>query len=174
MQFHESGVTRSTRAVALAAAMLVASLPALNWAAAAESGPFAPLDGVWTGSGTVSLQNGTKERLRCRAQYVITSGGSNLQQSLKCDSDTYHFHVTAYVNEKGGNLSGNWTEETKNVSGSISGKASGSQLSVSISAGSAFSARMSVVTSGSSQSVSIKPKGDTDITDVSVKMSRSH
>lgn len=173
MQFHQRGVVRSARALAFAAAISVASLPALAPVpAAADTGPFAGLAGVWTGSGTLATKDGTKERLRCRAQYIITNGGSNLQQSLKCDSDTYHFHVTAYVNEKSGNLSGNWTEETRNASGTISGKASAGKIFVSVSAGSAFSAKMTMITTGSSQSVTITPKG-TDITNVSVTVSKA-
>ena len=173
MQFHQRGVVRSARALAFAAAISVASLPAPAPAiAAADTGPFGSLAGVWTGGGTLATKDGTKERIRCRAQYVVTNGGSNLQQSLKCDSDTYHFHVNAYVNEKGGNLSGNWTEETRNASGSISGKAGGGRISVSVSAGSAFSAKMTMVTTGNSQSVTITPKG-TDITNVSVTVSKA-
>lgn len=175
MRFHEWSVGRSMRAVAFAAVASIISLPALSPvpAFAADPGGFTPLSGVWTGSGTLSLQNGTKERLRCRAQYVVTDNGNNLQQSLRCDSDTYHFHVNAYVNDKGGSLSGNWTEETRNASGSVSGRVSGNTISVNVAAGGAFSAHMTVVTSGTSQSVDIKVKGS-DITDVSVRMSKAH
>ena len=173
MQFHERGVARLAQAFAVAAGVSVASLPAfLPVPAAAAPGPFAALSGVWTGGGTVSLENGTKERLRCRVQYVNTNEGNNLQQSLNCDSASYHFHVNAYVNYNGGSLSGNWTETTRNASGTVSGKASGGKIFVSVSAGGAFSAKMTMVTSGSSQSVNIKPKG-TDVTDVSVTVSKS-
>jgi len=173
MQFTEPGVVRSARALAFAAAVSFASLPALLPAPAlADTGSFEALAGVWTGGGTLATKDGTKERIRCRAQYVVTNGGTNLQQSLKCDSDTYHFHVTAYVNDKGGNLSGTWTEETRNASGSVSGKASAGKIFVSVSAGSAFSAKMTMITTGNSQSVTITPKG-TDITNVSVTVSKA-
>jgi hypothetical protein len=168
MQFRKRGVVRLVRAFAFAAVVSVTALPTV---AAATSGPFAALAGVWTGAGTISLQNGTKERLRCRVQYVVTQEGTNLQQALACSSDSYKFQVNAYVKIKDGSLSGNWTEVTKNVTGSISGKADGSGIFVSVHAGSAFSAKMTMVTSGNSQSVNIKPNGN-DITDVSVKVSR--
>jgi hypothetical protein len=174
MLFHKRNVVRSAQAIAFAAAVSVASLPAfVPVPAAAEAGPFAALAGVWIGSGTLATKDGTKERLRCRAQYIVTNEGSNLQQSLKCDSDTYHFHVTAYVNVKGGNLSGNWTEETRNASGTISGRASGGKIFVNVSAGNAFSAKMTMITTGGSQSVTITPKG-TDVTSVSVTVSKAH
>lgn len=174
MLFHERGIARSAQAFVFAAAVSIASLPAFVPApAAADTGPFAGLSGIWTGGGTLSLENGTKERLRCRAQYVITKEGSNLQQSLNCDSASYHFHVNAYVNYSGGSLSGNWTETTRNASGRISGKAGGGKIFVTVTAGSAFSAKMTMITTGNSQSVSIKPKG-TDVTDVSVSVSKTH
>ncbi len=172
MRFHEWSVARSAQAFAFAVAASIVSLPALApVAAAADSGPFAALAGVWTGGGTISLENGTKERLRCRVQYVVTNDGSNLQQALNCSSASYKFQVNTYLNVKGGSLTGNFTEVTRNVTGTISGRASGGQISVSVSAGSAFSAHMTLVTSGGSQSVEIKPKG-TDVTDVSVRMSK--
>jgi hypothetical protein len=174
MQFQKRGFARSAPALAFAAAVSVASLPAFApIAAAADTGPFDGLGGVWTGGGTLSLGNGTKERLRCRVQYVVTNDGSNLQQSLNCDSASYHFHVNAYVNYKGGSLSGNWTETTRNASGSVSGKAGGGKIFVSVAAGNAFSAKMTMITTGSTQSVNIKPKG-TDVTDVSVSVSKAH
>jgi hypothetical protein len=173
MRFHERSVARSAQAIAFAAAASIVSVSA--WApvaTAADPGPFTALAGVWTGGGTISLQNGTKERLRCRVQYVVTNEGTNLQQALNCSSDTYRFQVNAYVNEKGGSLSGNWTEVTRNVSGGISGRAEPGKILISVAAGNAFSARMNLVTSGSSQSVDIRPKGS-DITDVSVKLSKA-
>ena len=175
MRFHEWSVGRSVGAIAFAAAASIVALPALSpgAAAAADPGAFAALSGVWTGSGTLSLENGTTERLRCRAQYVVTENNTNLTQSLRCDGDTYHFHVNAFVRDKGGTLSGNWTEETRNASGTVSGRASGGTLSISVSAGGAFSAHMTVATAGSGQSVDIKVKG-ADITDVSVKMGKAH
>ena len=33
----------------------------------AQSGPFVGFDGAWSGNGTVSLSDGTTERIRCKA-----------------------------------------------------------------------------------------------------------
>ena len=174
MRFHEWSVGRSVGAIAFAAAASIISLLDVSpVAAAADSGAFAALSGVWIGGGTLSLENGTKERLRCRAQYSVSNNSTTVTQSLRCDGDNYHFHVNAFVTDKGGALSGNWTEETRNASGTISGRASGGTLSINVSAGGAFSAHMTVATAGSGQSVDIKVKG-ADITDVSVKMGKAH
>lgn len=178
MNSPEQALAWSARAPARVAAMLVIYVlsSAFTPAMAAGGGPFAALEGVWTGSGTISHQNGKKEGLRCRAQYVITNDGTNLQQALRCSTDSDAFQVNSYINLKGRSLSGNWVEVTRNVSGTLSGKADASKLLITVAAGSVFSAKMTMISTGSSQSVDIKPvilkvKG-VDITDLSVKLSR--
>lgn len=164
-------VVKSMGALAIAAAIF-SVLAFARFANAAEPSPFSALAGLWTGSGTIALNNGTKERLRCRAQYVVSREGNNLQQALTCNSASYKFHVNAYVNDSAGSLSGHWTETIRNASGKVSGRAQGSKIFISVTAGSAFSAKMSIVTLGIDQTVEIKPKG-TDVTDVRVKVRKS-
>jgi hypothetical protein len=99
-----------------------------------------------------------------------------LQQALRCSTDSDAFQVNSYVNLKGVSLSGNWAEVTRNVTGTLSGKADASKLLITVAAGSVFSANMTMISTGSSQSVDIRPvilkvKG-IDITDLSVKLSR--
>ncbi len=156
---------------AIAAALFAFHLCSPSGADAA-SGPFVGLDGSWSGTGTISLANGTKERLRCRVQYVVMRDGNNLQQALRCSSDSYQFQVNAYVNADNGALSGNWMEVTRNVSGRITGRADKGRIQVSVAAGGSFSAKMSMTTTGNRQSVVIQPKG-TDVTLVSVTLSKA-
>ena len=178
MNSPERAVEWSAWALARTGAILAACVLtyALTPAMAAGGGPFSALEGVWTGSGTISHQNGKKEGLRCRAQYVVTNDGTNLQQALRCSTDSDAFQVNSYVNLKGVSLSGNWAEVTRNVTGTLSGKADAGKLLITVAAGSVFSAKMTMISTGSSQSVDIKPiilkvKG-IDITDLSVKLSR--
>jgi len=37
----------------------------------AQSGPFAGMAGNWSGGGTVTLDDGSTERIRCRASYAV-------------------------------------------------------------------------------------------------------
>ena len=162
--------------VLVRAAVLTVSC-AVGPAMAAGAGPFAALEGVWTGTGTISHQSGKKEGLRCRAQYIVTNHGTNLQQALRCSTASDTFQVNSYVNLKGaGSLSGNWMEMTRNVSGSLSGNADDSRLLLTVAAGSAFSANMTMITTGRSQSVDIKPVvmkvKNIDITGLSVELNR--
>jgi hypothetical protein len=140
--------------------------------AAEAAGPFAGLDGYWVGTGTVSLRSGTKERMRCKAQYMVSAEGSNLQISLTCDSDTYKYHVNSYANADAGSLSGNWSETTRNVSGSLSGRASPGKLQVRLSAGGQFGASMSVALTGNRMSVTVTPKG-TSVAGVTASLNRA-
>src|SRR6266566_1664044 len=52
--------------------------------------------------------------------------GSNLSLNLKCASDSYNFNLTSDVEYQGGAIRGSWTEASRNASGTISGRASGS------------------------------------------------
>src|SRR5689334_15075841 len=51
----------------------------------AQSGPFAGLAGSWHGGGTVSLDDGSTERIRCRASYAVS--GPSMELTLTCASD---------------------------------------------------------------------------------------
>jgi hypothetical protein len=141
---------------ALAAAVLVAvSCPAA--AQRAGAGPFAALRGTWSGSGTVTLSNGSAERIRCRAAYAPETGDS-LRSNLRCASDSSRFDLTSEVRSNGGSISGRWVETTRNATGLISGTASSDHIDVRVEGG-FFSATMTLVTRGDRQSVTIASPG---------------
>lgn len=160
-------IRRSGAALSAAAtlAMLVASA-----GPSAAAGPFEQFEGNWTGTGTVSVENGTHERLRCRAHYDIGGGGTTLQQNLTCASDSYKFNVVSNVRAEGSDISGSWSETSRNANGRISGHIGPTQISANV-AGVGFSARIGIAARGGRQSVTISPTG-TDITNVSVTMSK--
>jgi hypothetical protein len=144
------------------ASMLLASagFMGLSVEAASAGGPFAGMGGAWSGVGTVSMKTGTKERIRCTAQYVVKNDDNNFQQALRCQSASYKFEVNAYVDHDGGSLSGYWTELVNNVKGGVSGKASGNRVNALLS-GTGFSATLDLLTKGTSQQVVIEPGADT-------------
>ncbi len=132
-------------------------------------GPFFGLSGHWSGSGTITMSNGAAERIRCRATYAVNGAGRALQQTLRCASDSYRLDISSNVVSEGGALSGSWSEATRGVSGSISGRASGSSI-VAYVAGAGFMARLDVRTQGNRQSVSIRPSAGTDVSAVSIAL----
>jgi hypothetical protein len=121
----------------------------------AQSGPFAGMAGNWSGGGTVTLDDGSTERLRCRATYAVGDGGAGLNQTLTCASDSYKFNLASNVIAQGGALSGTWSESSRNVNGSLEGRGSNGNFQVVASAP-GFTANLSLTTRGNRQSVVIQ------------------
>ncbi|MDB5504315.1 MAG: hypothetical protein JWR89_4217 [Tardiphaga sp.] len=140
------------------AAAICAALGLSGSAAYAQSAPFAGMAGVWSGNGTISLEDGSKERIRCKATYAVSSEGNGLNQALLCASDSYKFELKSDVIAKAGTLSGTWAETTRNVSGSLEGRAGNGQFNVTVSAP-AFTAKLTMTTNGNKQNVAISSEG---------------
>ncbi len=140
-----------TRRLTLAAAAFFMTSLAVS-TAHAQSGPFAGMAGAWTGGGTVTLDDGSKERIRCRATYHV--GGPNMTMTLTCASDAYKFALEANVVDEGGVISGNWSETSRNVSGNLQGRGGGGSFQV-VAAAPGFTANIALRTAGNKQSVNI-------------------
>ena len=166
-----SPVLRTAYALALATgvAFLIAAFAPVSHAQRAV-GPFAGLAGAWNGSGRIEMQSGTSERIRCRARYSVSQAGDVLVQGLRCASDSYKVDVNSTSQNDRGSLSGTWTELTRNVSGTLSGRASGGSIQVRVT-GMGFSAGLTVNTTGNTQSVTIIPEGN-EVRSVAVTMKR--
>jgi hypothetical protein len=160
----------SLAALALGAILVVTA--GIERGAAQGSGPFAPLAGNWSGTGAVSFSgNGSRERLRCRAAYVPADGGQSLALRLRCASDSYTFDLNANLIHIGDAITGQWLENTRNVSGSLSGRASGASIQAVASSG-PFSANLTLTTHGTKQEVSIRIQGQ-ELTEAAITLSRS-
>jgi len=152
------------------AATVLAALLCSSSTTYARSGPFAEMAGVWSGGGNISLDSGASERIRCRATYAVSGDGTGLNQNLVCAGDSYKFELKSDVLAKNGALSGTWSEITRNVSGSLEGRAGNGQFDVVVSAA-AFKAKLSVTTHGNKQTVSISSEGA--IKGASISLSRA-
>ncbi|WP_298252417.1 hypothetical protein [Bradyrhizobium sp.] len=152
------------------ASAVIATLVLSTSAGHAQARPFAGFDGAWSGNGTVSLSDGSSERLRCRAVYQVDGTGLVLKQTLRCASDSYKFDLSSDVTSHGDHITGNWSETNRNISGSLLGTAGNGKIDVTVeSAG--FSATLTLRTTGNRQTVQISSKGD--IRGVSITMVRS-
>jgi hypothetical protein len=136
----------------------------------AQGSPFTGLAGTWSGTGTIALSNGTNERIRCRATYVVAPSGEGLQSSLRCASDSYRFELGSDVVHKAGVISGTWNEATRNVGGSLNGRVAGGQIVVRVDAP-GFSADLTLVTKGNQQQVSIRSQS-TELTGVNITLAK--
>ena len=147
-------------------AVLMLSVTASN----AQSGPFIGFNGAWSGNGTVALSDGTTERIRCKADYLVDGSGLGLKQTLKCASDSYKFDLTSDVRSQGDRISGNWSEASRNVFGNLQGTAGGGRIEVFVEAN-GFAANLTLQTNGNKQTVQISSKGE--IRGVNITMVKS-
>ena len=119
----------------------------------AQSSAFTGMAGTWSGPGTVTLDDGSSERIRCRATYKVN--GPTMEMVLTCASDAYRFNLQAAVVAAGGEVSGTWSETSRNVGGSIQGRgANGSFQVVAQAAG--FGASIALKTTGNKQHIAMK------------------
>ena len=118
----------------------------------AQTGPFAGMAGNWSGGGTVTLDDGSSERIRCRSAEAVAAGGEGLNLTLTCASDSYKFNLKADVVSARGALTGSWSESSRNVAGTLEGRGANGEFKVVASAA-GFSANISLSTRGNKQSV---------------------
>jgi hypothetical protein len=160
------GALDVVRRLLIAAAVLFAASFSLS-ASHAQSGPFAGMAGNWAGGGTVTLEDGSKERIRCRAGYSV--GGASMNMTLTCASDAYKFNLQANVVDQGGTVSGTWSESSRGVSGSLQGRGGGGIFEVLASAP-GFNANISLRTAGNKQSIAMR--ADSQFRAANISLSR--
>jgi hypothetical protein len=163
------GITLARRLIFAIATVLVASA----WGStshAQSSGAFAGMAGVWSGGGTVTLDDGSTERIRCRATYAVGDGGNGMQQTLTCASDSYKFNLTSNITAQGSAVSGTWSETSRNINGAIEGRSGGGVVQV-VATGPGFSANIAVTTRGNKQSVVIR--AESQFKGASISLTRS-
>jgi hypothetical protein len=139
-------------------AIAILAATAFSTPSQAQSGPFSGLAGVWSGAGTVTLDDGSSERIRCRATYAVGEAGHGLNQTLTCASDSYKFDLRTNVLAEGNEISGSWSELSRNISGTIQGRGGNGVIQVVASAA-GFNANIAVTTRGNRQSVVIRSEG---------------
>ena len=137
-------------------------------ASKAADGPLAQFAGSWSGSGKITVSGGSSERIRCRSTNTAT--GKSLGLSLRCASDSYKFELASDITSDGSNISGSWNETTRGVVGSLSGRATASNIQATANAV-GFNASLAIHSSGNSLSVLIRSPGS-EISEVSVSMAK--
>jgi len=133
----------------------------------AQSGPFAGLAGNWAGGGTITLDDGSKERIRCRAAYAVA--GVRMSMTLTCASDAYRFQLAADVANQAGVITGTWTEASRNVSGTLQGRAGTGVFEV-VASTAGFNANILLRTTGNKQSVTMR--ADSQFRGAAISLSR--
>ncbi len=128
----------------------------------------------WRGDGSIKWNSGETGRIRCQGTYKVGDGGNRLEQKLTCASDSTKLSVTADILYKpeANVITGSWSETGYRVGGWVSGSANANTINARVRSGdNSFNARVTVVTRGARQTVSIKPQG-LDVNEVSVTLRR--
>jgi hypothetical protein len=157
----------TSRRLLIAAAVLLLS-SVFGSGSYAQSGPFTGMAGNWAGGGTVSLDDGSTERIRCRASYAVA--GPRMSLRLVCASDAYKFDLQGnVVAEGGGAISGSWSESSRNVGGDLQGHGGNGNFQV-IASTAGFNASISLSTRGNRQSIAMR--ADSQFRAATISLSR--
>ena len=157
------------RLTALSALALAVTLVAAE-SAAATSSPFRNFIGEWSGRGQLVGSDGHRESMRCRAEDSEVNGGAAVNLAIVCASESFKSDIRSHVEASGESAKGYWSEVSRNVSGSLTGRIAENQFEGQISS-LTFSAAISLTSNGRTQTVSIRPSGG-DVTDVRIELRR--
>jgi hypothetical protein len=163
--------SRRARPIGLVPTLLASAILIGALSRAQAAGPFDELGGAWTGSGIVNLREGSKERVRCKAHYVVKSNGYSIDQELTCASDAYKFEMNSNIVQQGDVLSGIWFESVHRVAGKVVGRSNGSQIQVRAE-GDTFTALLNVSTHGDKQSLIMESPGS-KVESVTIALTRT-
>jgi len=141
------------RRLLVAAAILFAATFLPSRSHAQGGGPFASLSGAWHGGGSVTLDDGSSERIRCRATYA--PAGFSMEMTLTCASDAYKFNLSGHVVSEGSAITGSWSESSRNIAGTLQGRGGGGSFDV-VASTAGFNANISLRTAGNKQSISMR------------------
>ncbi len=119
----------------------------------AQASAFTGMAGTWSGGGTVTLDDGSNERIRCRATYKVI--GASMEMVLTCASDAYKINLAADVVAAGGQVTGKWTESSRNIGGSIQGRGAAGSLQV-VAEAAGFAANIALKTAGNKQHITLR------------------
>ena len=155
--------------VALVSAFFIPLLPT-----AAATGPFADFSGTWSGTGTVRTGGNAPERIRCNANYRQRGSSQHeVDLQLRCASDSYNFDLAGqFTADDRNEITGQWTERSRNTGGTAIGRANGERLDVHVESG-GFAADLVMVTRNRRQSVTIDSQGGGQIVKASISLSQN-
>lgn len=158
------GTTAQAQAPAPAAPPAAAPAPAAKAveapakAAEPKMNPIENLAGKWTGHGALETSTGTRETVKCVANYDIKSNSTVIIQTIRCASASYKIDALTQMKVTGDKITGNWTESSFGTTGSVTGHVRAGGFNVVVDGG-LFSARMTVAAGKGSQTLNILPAG---------------
>ena len=155
---------------AMSMAFLVAGSNTAAVSVASAETAVENLAGRWAGQGALETSSGTRETVKCIVVYEVKSGNTVINQNLRCASASYKIDAQTQMKVAAGQLSGTWAESSFGTSGTVSGQVRTGGFTIVVDGG-LFSARMSVASGKSSQTLNILPVG-LAVTKISIGLKR--
>ena len=153
-------------ALPLAALLCSAAAPAL------ATGPFTGFPGEWTGTGDVTMSDGSRDRIKCKASYSTGPSGQALNINVNCASDSYRVNIISNVVADGTSFSGTWRETTRQVSGDVTGRVPGQGEYQASLSGTGFGLELAATSNGKIQAITINSHG-TDVQSVKISLKKA-
>ena len=161
--FRQMAITRWTlRCIPLIA--ILAAAPTY----AQES--FESVAGSWSGGGMMKPSDGPRERVKCKVDYAPKNNGQSVKLNLHCASDAYKMDLSANIDQRGTDISGNWFESQYRQGGKISGKNVDGVIESRVE-GDTITALLNVQTKGNRQTFAMQSPGAW-VSEVSVDLVR--
>ena len=136
------------------APFLVAAYTLLSATAAMADGPFASLDGRWTGQGRLGFADQKTENITCRATYFVRENGEKLEQNIRCASAGAKVEIKSELTHNAGKLTGHWSELIYDKSGDLTGAITPAGFRIDVK-GSDLNATMEVIVRDAKQIVEV-------------------
>jgi len=102
--------------------------------------------------------DGPKERIRCKASYVVKKPAKSMSFDLKCASEAYKMLFSAEIEQDGTSISGNWFESEYRQGGKIYGTSSDGLVEARVE-GNTVAAFVEIRTKANHQSFALEAPG---------------
>jgi hypothetical protein len=122
---------------------------------AQNASPLTQLIGRWTGEGRLGLKDSPPESVKCRATYIAVENQDAMKQTIRCATAGGSIEVVSTLTHAEGQLTGEWTETSRNLSGTLTGTANDKGLQIAVR-GDGLTANMGVIVKGDRQIVEIQ------------------
>lgn len=116
---------------AAAAVLVMLATPSTGAHAQPKINPFEELIGKWRGNGLMTMEDGTRERIACDADY--SGNAIQLRLSIRCRSGERDIRLQARLSSNAGKLLGFWEEKYFKAAGAIAGVSSERRLDFTVS-----------------------------------------
>lgn len=162
----------SVRTLLAAATTFVLATGHLHAEGAAKVNAFSKFVGNWVGNGKIFLSSGKQENIRCRGTFSPNEvlAGVGMKLELRCANDTFNFELQSEINYNGSQVTGNWTERTRGLNGTVSGSIKGDEINAVVES-QTFTAMMDLINNGDKQQVRITSPGS-EMSDVLIGLIR--